>query len=87
MIPSVLPILAYILIASAAIPAIYRMRKNRSSKDVSFLWQWMIFSGVVVIFAYAFQVGEIVFIIGGVLNIVSISSVLGMAIWYRWHPE
>ena len=83
MIPSLLPIMAYILIASAAIPSIYRMRKNRSSKDVSLLWQGMIFAGVIVIFVYALQVGEIVFILGGVLNIVSLSTVIATAIWYR----
>ena len=85
MIPSLLPIMAYILIASAAIPSVYRMRKNRSSRDVSLLWQGMIFSGVVVIFGYALQVGEIVFILGGILNIVSISTVIATAIWYRRH--
>ena len=83
MIPLILPILAYILIAGAAIPSIYRMRKRHSSKDVSLLWQWMILSGVVVIFGYALQVGEPIFILGGILNIVSISCVLGVAVWYR----
>ena len=83
MIPLILPILAYILIAGAAIPSIYRMRKRHSSKDVSLLWQGMILSGVVVIFGYALQFGEPIFILGGILNIVSISCVLGVAVWYR----
>ena len=83
MIPNLIPILAYILIASAAIPSIYRMRKNRSSKDVSLVWQGMILAGVSVIFIYALQVGELVFILGGISNIVSISSVIVTALWYR----
>ena len=83
MIPNLIPILAYILIASAAIPSIYRMRKNHSSKDVSLVWQGMILAGVIVIFVYALQVAEVVFILGGILNIVSIYSVIATALWYR----
>ena len=83
MIPNLIPLLAYILIASAAIPSIYRMRKNRSSKDVSLVWQGMILAGVSVIFIYALQVGELVFILGGISNIVSISSVIATALRYR----
>ena len=85
MIPSLLPILAYILIAGAATPSINRMRKRHSSRDVSLLWQGMILSGVLVIFGYALQVGEPVFVVGGILNVVSISCVLGVVVWYRIH--
>ena len=53
------------------------------SKDVSLVWQGMILAGVIVIFVYALQVAEVVFILGGILNIVSISSVIATALWYR----
>ena len=83
MIPQLVPILAYSFLASAAIPAIRRMWKNHSSKDVSLLWQSMILTGCVIIFSYALQAGDPVFIAGGILNIVSLSSVIIAALYFR----
>jgi uncharacterized protein with PQ loop repeat len=83
MIPQWFPILAYVFLNLAVIPSIHRMWKRRSSQDVSLLWQGMVLTGVVIITIYALQVGDLVFITGGFLNIIGISSVLGTALYYR----
>ena len=83
MIPSWLHILAYVFLNLAAVPAILKMRRRKSSADISLAWQGMILTGVFVIFLYAVQTGDLVFIIGGIMNVVGISSVIATAMIYR----
>lgn len=83
MIPSWLPILAYVFLNLAAVPAILKMHRRKSSADVSLAWQGMILTGVCVIALYAFQVGDPVFIVGGILNVIGISSVIATTVYYR----
>ena len=83
LIPSWVPLLAYAFLNAAAIPAILRMRKRRSSKDISLLWQSMILVGVLVVLSYALQVEDPVFIIGGMLNSLTVGVVILTAVYYR----
>jgi len=83
MIPDWVPVASYALIASSAIPAIYKMHKRKSSKDVSVIWQSMIFVGVSIIFLYAITANSI-WAIGGIFNIVSSLSVLLVVLYYKY---
>lgn len=82
MLAEIAVIAAYTLISISAIPAILRMRKRQSSKDISLVWQSMIFIGVIIIFLYALSANSI-WAMGGVFNIVSLASIYITALYYR----
>lgn len=65
------------------IPLILKIRKNRSSKDLSLIWAWGVWICIILMLPQALLTEDLVLKIFGILNFVIFSFVVVYVCYYR----
>lgn len=79
----VLGVLAAVILPFFNIPLILRIRRRKSSEDVSLVWAWGVFVCIVLMFPSALLSKDVVFKLFSVVNFLFFSTVVYYVAKYR----
>ncbi|MCX9084393.1 MAG: SemiSWEET family transporter [Candidatus Methanoperedens sp.] len=75
--------LAAVLTTFGFVPQIIKMRKTRSSKDVSLMTLFQFSAGVLLWTLYGFHIGDIIVVVANIISFLTLVVAIGFYYHYR----
>ena len=77
-----LGIIGSLIICASIIPQIIKTYRTKSARDLSILYLTALMTGIILLMIYSLYIGDMVFIFGNTLSMLSVS--LLMILWKRY---
>ena len=78
-----LGVLGSLIICGSVIPQVIKVYSTKSARDLSITYLSTLMTGIVLLTVYSIYIGDIVFILGNTLSLISVGVLIGL--WQKYH--